>query len=49
MEPIKLEDMIGYDPYCAKDFVTSHPNFSLPPKREYGLNHFKRINMAHSL
>ncbi len=48
-KPITLEDMVGYDPYCAMDFVASQPNFSLPQKRYYGLNHFKRINMAHSL
>ena len=47
--PIKLEDMVGYDPYCTMDFINLHPEIILPQKREYRLNHFKRINIAHSL
>jgi len=48
-EPIKLEDMIGYDPYCPIDFINNQSKINIPKKREYRLNHFRRINIAHTL
>ncbi len=49
VKPIKLEDMVGYDPYCTMDFIKLNPEIELPQKRKYRLNHFRRVNMAHSL
>ena len=48
---LKLQDMAGYDPYCAEDFVVKNPGFVLPTKRQnyYDLKHFRQIFVAHSL
>lgn len=50
-EFIKLSDMLGYDPYCAKDFLTENGMSSFPLRRRnhVNLNHFKQIFVAHSL
>ena len=48
-EPIKMEDMQGFDPYCTRDFIQNSGIPPHTPSREYHLLRHKRINMAHSL
>ncbi len=49
-EPIHLEDLAGRDPMCPVDYISGHPELTMPLGRDYGaLRRHRPVIVAHSL